>query len=101
MSSKIVNYKVRRTLYAFGATVSLLLIFYGKVSQTEAALWLALIPGVLNVLAAFKSADAVAVEDPDSPTQESAGEASLLPDGTPTITEPMPGYDPAAPTEEV
>lgn len=76
----------RKALYALGASIGALAVFYGLVTEDEAVLWLALIPSVLNVLSYTKTVDPVSVTDEDSPTNESAGDASPLPEGTPTVT---------------
>ena len=78
----------RKALYALGAAIAALAVAYGLLDEETSALWVALIPGILNVLALTRTADPVAVDDDDSPTGESAGQASGLPEGTPTETEP-------------
>ena len=78
----------RKALYGLGAALAALAVAYGLIDEETSALWVALVPGILNVLALTRTADPVAVEDTDSPTGESAGGASELPEGTPTETEP-------------
>ena len=78
----------RKALYALLIALGVLIVGQGWVDRETWESIQGVIVALLGVLAISRTADPVAVDDDTSPTGESAGEASGLPEGTPTETVP-------------
>lgn len=89
----------RKALYVLGSSIGALAVAYGLVSAEKLALWLALIPAALNVLA-YSRVDSIAAEETTGGTVAGpAAEADGIPEGA--DVEPLDRTDPSPPPPEV
>lgn len=79
----------RKALYALLVALGVLIVGQGWLDRETWESVQGVVVALLGFLALTRTADPVAVDDDDSPTGESAGEASGLPEGTPTETQPV------------